>query len=374
MSEPYNNYRFVKKDTSSSSEGKIVESMDIETESYITPNPFRLQLNSGIDNSNYRSVCMWNGNTAINSYRHVIASQKFGTLLVQNINPTASDFVLDCSMGTPGSKQKLFTVQGGNGNTSFQRFQFFDSPTTTNPGYTYNTNDALGFRSVLGYDANNTRPDTVNGINQPFSYVMSNNTGNVLRVHSTGGTNNDNLFVITNGAISSTDSVAAQRLYIFHANGTADAWGTWISQGHDFSEVYEWYDGNPEGQDRNGYIVRFVEGTNKIELTQHKEDSIGVVKPIDSSGFTSNSGSIEWAGKYIRDEWGSTVKNHDGTNMTNPDYNPKEIYIPRTQRKEWANVGLVGLCTIRDNQEEYIPIHWKKLHKTGNDTTKYFVK
>ena len=33
----------------------------------------------------------------------------------------------------------------------------------------------------------------------------------------------------------------------------------------------------------------------------------------------------------------------------NPNYNPEEPYMPRTERKEWAKVGLLGKIYARDD-------------------------
>ena len=35
--------------------------------------------------------------------------------------------------------------------------------------------------------------------------------------------------------------------------------------------------------------------------------------------------------------------------VPNPEYDPSQPYIPRSQRKEWTSVGLIGKVHVQDN-------------------------
>jgi trimeric autotransporter adhesin len=37
------------------------------------------------------------------------------------------------------------------------------------------------------------------------------------------------------------------------------------------------------------------------------------------------------------------------TTVNNPSYNPNRTYVPRSQRKEWIPVGMLGKIYVRDN-------------------------
>ena len=84
---------------------------------------------------------------------------------------------------------------------------------------------------------------------------------------------------------------------------------------------------------------------------------------------------MRWRGKYLDDEWGRPVyedvkvtyydtesfTDENGDTVTNtvektrvdrvrkinPDYVPEQEYVPRSNRKEWASIGLIGKLLVR---------------------------
>ena len=362
--QPYNNYQYLKLDSTSNA---VEEKLSFESDTTTNANPFSLQTGNVFNENKYRNICFWNGNTSANSYRHIIGCQQFGNLKVQSITPNSTDNILSCEKGIPNSTQVALFQVNASANISKQPFHIFDINTTSNPGYVFNQSDQAGYRTILAHDNNNSFASVFG----PFSHVFSNNAGNVMHVHSnqtSGASDNSNIAMISIGTIASPT-----RLFVFHANGVANCSSTWTNGGADLGEMYEWEDGNPDNENRIGKIVTFVPGTDKIKCCGENDIPIGVTKPSETVAFLGRN-NMDWYGKELRDEYGSILRNHDNSPVINPDYDPKKDYTMRTERKEWAAVGLVGLCVINNDQDHLVPFHWIKLNETSDKTTKYFVK
>lgn len=117
---------------------------------------------------------------------------------------------------------------------------------------------------------------------------------------------------------------------------------------NDFSEYFEWFDGNPTNEDRVGYMVQLNGG--KIELADSFEKCIGIISV--TSAFIGNSCSLEWHGKYLKDDFGRIIYEEiDGKRVPkiNPNYDDSLEYIPRDIRKEWGNVGILGQILVRQD-------------------------
>lgn len=85
---------------------------------------------------------------------------------------------------------------------------------------------------------------------------------------------------------------------------------TIYATGADFGEYFEWYDGNPNNEDRTGYFVTLHEDTGKIKIANSEDDILGIT--TDSEAFIGN--------------YGEDKKN-----------NPK-----------YAIVGLIGVVSVRE--------------------------
>ena len=61
------------------------------------------------------------------------------------------------------------------------------------------------------------------------------------------------------------------------------------SNGRGFAEYHMWYDGNPNNEDRTGYFVSMVNGTDYIKIcTTLDEDIFGVIVSESTAGFVGN--------------------------------------------------------------------------------------
>ena len=184
-------------------------------------------------------------------------------------------------------------------------------------------------------------------------------------------------FVI--GSYNIADSDSNYKLII--GNGTSDARtnsltvdltgnlaiaGTMSSAGADYAEFFEWKDGNPEVEDRVGYIVS-LDG-DKIILANEGDYILGVVS--GTATVLGDNPEWNWAKRWITDDFGriqyeDKVIHHEAEErngetipawdetikapITNPDYNPDQKYIKRADRPEWSAVGMMGKLYVRDD-------------------------
>ena len=152
-----------------------------------------------------------------------------------------------------------------------------------------------------------------------------------------------------------------------------NAWyaGAVASNGADYAEFFEWLDGNPNEEDRVGYLVA-LDG-EKIKLANSQDEILGIVSA--NPAILGDNYECNWKGKYLVDEFGRILyekveefidipKLDEETGETviekqslgffdhpklNPDYDPNQEYINRRNRPEWAMVGMLGKLLVRDD-------------------------
>lgn len=197
---------------------------------------------------------------------------------------------------------------------------------------------------------------------------------------------NTDRLIIGKGASS------AARSNCFRATDTGVyASGNYNASGADYAELFEWLDGNQDDVDRTGLFVT-LEG-DKLRLASPQDKFVlGIV-----SGNPSVIGDVyddQWRGMYLYDIYGrplwedvdvpaeteeresiiqvDTGETDENDNpifrdevytetvvieparterrqQLNPDYDNAQTYVPRTQRPEWAAVGLLGKLVVRDD-------------------------
>lgn len=128
--------------------------------------------------------------------------------------------------------------------------------------------------------------------------------------------------------------------------------------GNDYAEYFEWEDHNASFSDRRGRFV-VLNGTCIRLARPNDTDILGVISATPTITGAHDLG--EWRSKYLRDEFGAilyeevsvpdaydkdgkllSAAHTDWQPIVNPDYDPDREYIPRSERPEWAIVGLVG--------------------------------
>ena len=197
---------------------------------------------------------------------------------------------------------------------------------------------------------------------------------------NTTGTTGD-AFIIGNGTGTSSRSNAFRVAY----NGSVYGLSAFNSTGADYAEMFEWADGNSNSEDRRGLFVTFDETDfSKIRLANAGDEVIGVISATPS--VIGNSYDDTWQGMYKTDIFGQPISHtvhydaaykerevpdvdEEGNELEtthteqvlvheaydaeeyilNPDFDPEQEYVPRSQRKEWAVVGIVGQIVVVDD-------------------------
>ncbi len=133
------------------------------------------------------------------------------------------------------------------------------------------------------------------------------------------------------------------------------------STGSDYAEYFEWADGNPEAEDRIGYLVA-LDG-DKIRLAKPGDEILGIVS--GTVAVLGDNHEWQWQGKYLTDDYGRVIydmvdkyEEYEGEQVylgtfpeprINPEWDETATYIPRAKRKEWDAVGLLGKLYVRDD-------------------------
>ena len=201
-------------------------------------------------------------------------------------------------------------------------------------------------------------------------------------------------------------------------DGEVTADGSFSGGGADYAEYFEWEDGNSSNADRVGYSVSLVD--SKIKIAESGETIIGVVSANPS--VVGDAQELYWQGKYEKDDYGRDVyedytqtewveskdsdtdtsqeikhsnqtdkipsgisvpsdatvvsKDEDGNNLRrrkrSSSYDESLTYIPRSERKEWACVGLMGKVRIKKGQQT--GASWIKLKDVSSDVEEWLIK
>jgi hypothetical protein len=197
---------------------------------------------------------------------------------------------------------------------------------------------------------------------------------------------------------------------VFTVNGQGDVAydGNLSTPASDYAEYFEWVDGNPGSDDRVGYTVSLV--GNKIKIAENGDVVLGIVSA--NPAIVGDAAELNWSGIYLTDDWGRTItepyhvftwtdeegKSHSCTSYedqtgvpndavrsdvdpagnpfvrpaVNPDYDPDTKYVPRSKRKEWAPIGLLGKLRMRKGQP--VNPNWIKLRDITDSIEEYLVK
>lgn len=195
-------------------------------------------------------------------------------------------------------------------------------------------------------------------------------------------------FIVGSGSFASPGSTGTTtRRNCFRVNHTGVyASGSYNASGADYAEFFEWADGNPGNIDRAGRFVT-LEGEH-IRLAGPGDGYIlGIV-----SGAPSVVGDVyddQWQGMYLTDVFGRPIwedvevpaeteevefpvevpgegeeaphvetrrevrvvvpAHTERRQKLNPDYDPAQTYVPRSDRPEWDAVGMLGKLVAVDD-------------------------
>lgn len=168
------------------------------------------------------------------------------------------------------------------------------------------------------------------------------------------------MFIIGNGSSSE-----AKNAFRVTASGSILANAEYNSTGADYAELFEWLDSNINEEDRRGLFVT-LDG-DKIRLANSQDTYIlGVVSGNPS--VVGDNFDDDWCKKYLTDVFGTPILENksfpaitdengnviqkayeDKCFVLNPLYDSTQTYIPRSKRKEWVTVGIVGKLVVIDD-------------------------
>ena len=139
--------------------------------------------------------------------------------------------------------------------------------------------------------------------------------------------------------------------------------------GADYAEYFEWKDGNPNNEDRVGYIVT-LDG-DKIVKANTGDDVLGICS--GTAMVLGDSAEWNWSKRYLTDDFGRIIyedydveheeikdeetgkiieeawTEHIHAPKQNPDYDVSQPYTKRADRPEWQIVGMMGKLYVRDD-------------------------
>jgi hypothetical protein len=166
---------------------------------------------------------------------------------------------------------------------------------------------------------------------------------NSVSIPGNNGLAVDDAFIIGNGADVRSNAFRVT------FEGEVYAAASVFTSGAAYAEMFEWEDGNPAGEDRRGCFVT-LEGEYIRKATAQDGYILGVVSAAPC--VVGGAQGCGWQGMYQRDAWGAVLYEWvDGQQrpVLNPAYDPSQPYEPRTQRPEWAAVGMMGKLIVRDD-------------------------
>lgn len=137
------------------------------------------------------------------------------------------------------------------------------------------------------------------------------------------------------------------------------------SSGADYAEYFEWLDENINNEDRVGYFVT-LDGEKIRKANSNDNYILGIVSATPS--VIGDSCQDDWQGKYVTDEWGRiqyqnvevdeilddkgniiSPKHTETRPIINTNWDSKQKYISRENRKEWSAIGMIGKLLVRDD-------------------------
>jgi len=348
--------------------------------------------------SSRSSIYMSDGTSGADEYRgyieydHASNYMRFGTdaserlridssgdVMIGTTSNTAHSDADNLIVGSTGGTHQGMTI---NGSTSSQ-IRFADSGSNT-AGYIiyshsaddlqFATNGSEGMRLMstgrlgLGMTAPAGRLHvSENSTSLPGAYIdapSGSYSSDVQFLRCGRGNNSAFTFL----ACVSAYTGSPDNEFILRGDGNGYADDTWHGGGADYAEYFEWSDGNTEAEDRRGISV--VLDGDKIREAVTGEEPIGVIS--GSPSVVGDTDIARWKHKYLRDDFGTYVRDEEGERQLNPDYDPDTEYVSREDRPEWDTVGLMGKLRIRKGQ--VTGTRWIKMRDVSDTVEEWLVR
>ena len=283
--------------------------------------------NARVDTGTWRLIYSYDSNTT-----DIPFGQKTGTTLGEN------SLAIGSNNEASGSYSYAF---GYNNVVNTNNSAVFGKVNEVKSNYSIDAVFAMG----IGLVANTSGSFVCGEYNTPPS------------VSSSGHMGTDSVFIVGGGTGDDTSS----RSNAFRVTRAGEVYGAsnYNSSGADYAEfIKPWADGNPENEDRVGYMVTIKDGY--LYKANEGDYIIGI-----TSGNPSIIGNSDedYYWKYERDKFNRLV--YEEIEMNDTDGNvikvqrPKvsetydsslqDTYISRAKRPEWSYVGMRGIVAVRDD-------------------------
>jgi hypothetical protein len=278
----------------------------------------------------------------------------------------------------------MMSITGDGSGADQAGIRFIDS-NSGNDHQIYNNGGTLYFRD---HSAGNTRMQIGSngyiGINDgsPQARLNTAETGNNwVAIFDKNNNGNSTNFLIRSGASNrSTESMlhiegnhpdcggsSTDAEFVVKGAGDVSCDGAYSSGGADYAEYFESSTG--EALTHGNTVKLNAEG--KVVQCGAEETPIGVIRPDSATGVVGNN-PMNWNKKYLRDDFGVLIRDADGNDQMNPDFNPELDYLMREDRPEWNAIGLMGQVPI--NKGQPTASSWIKMWEISSARDMWLIK
>jgi len=325
---------------------------------------------------------------------------------------------------TNGSEEGKFWIETMVAGTARQRMSIAGAETIFNEDsvdvdFRVESNDEANFFVIDG--GNNVAGIGTTGSTIRFYIQNASNSNTSLAVQNTASDNA--------GVMQGNDAVrAANSAYGFfrgnssngadveinlRGDGNAFCDGSFQDGGADYAEYFEWNDGNSSDEDRVGYSV--ILNNNKIVKATDSDDASKIIGVISGNpAVVGDSAWNKWQEKHVKDDWNRytfedytqtewkdeegkivtyqtdlipadvtvpdnavvTSKDQNNDNLqrrvVNSNWDSTITYVPRSDRKEWDTVGLMGKLRLRKGQPT--GTNWLKMRDISDTVEEWLVR
>ena len=234
----------------------------------------------------------------------------------------------------------------------------------THDGYSKHSNDGTYDLYANAINAHQFRQSQ----SSPTLWCSNTNTSStwdIIRSESARtGNSAFHFFVCTSGNLSDDE-------FRVRGDGQVYADGSFNSGGADYAEYFEWTDGNSSNEDRRGMTV--VLDGNKVKLSTSSDSTDNIIGVVSgNASVIGDAASEKWTDKYLRDDYGTYLKDENGDRKLNPSFDDTKTYVSREDRQEWDAIGMVGKLRIRKGQTT--GTRWIKMRDISDTVEEWLVR
>jgi len=201
-------------------------------------------------------------------------------------------------------------------------------------------------------------------------------------------------------------------LFNVRGDGNTFTHGAYYSNHRGYAEMFEWADGNNRNENRNGFTVT-VDSSGKLRVADEGDVVVGVVVP--SAAVVGNSAWNHWHNKFAKNALQEQTKDDylvtewlemettllqsyfkeeippdfaipdtaeeiqtdkTGNNFSKPrisrSFKVDTPYIPRSERKNWTLVCLLGVIPVYKGQT--VHSSWIRLNSLNDELELWLIK